>query len=559
MIDTTVGEFSYDPKLLYDALIRSTDEFIYICNMKTGVFRYTAVMVKEFNLPGEVIKDPLPYWKEIVHPDDWDRFYQSNISIGENGNDNHLVEFRALSREGEYQWLKCRGYLVRDEEGEPAVFAGVLSKLDRKPRIDKLTSLYTSSVLAEDFAKMIEENRFGEIGLFLFGMDKFRQINECYGRDEGDKVLKAAAKVLLELIPEGIRVYRLEGDQFGVLVKYPTEDNIRRLYQAIRSRFQCYRGQGDTRRLSMTVSAGYAEYPKDAGVYMDLYKYADYALQYAKEQGRDHLEIFTKDILVHKSRKLKLLGLLREDVSNGFRGFSLVYQPMVDGRTKEIRAVEALVRWENEQIGEVKPKEFIPLMEENRLLNPLGRWMFQNGCAALKGWSREGLNLSMHLNVSQSQISDRQYIEEVTSVIDWTGIARDKIVIEVVESSSVNNIQKFEEGFRDVKNRGMKLMFDDFGTDYASIGLLKSELVDIVKIDPTIVREMMNDRFNLEFVRFVSNICRDMNVEICLEGITEMEMLEELEALETVSFDYLQGELFGKPQKEEQILLEWKL
>ena len=118
-----VGEFSYDTKLLYDALIRSTDEYIYICNMKNGVYRYPSGMVKEFQFPREVIKNPLPYWKEVVHPDDWETFYLSNMEIGKEGKDNHLVEFRIRARDGEYHWVKCRGYLMRDEKDQPAVFA----------------------------------------------------------------------------------------------------------------------------------------------------------------------------------------------------------------------------------------------------------------------------------------------------------------------------------------------------------------------------------------------------------------------------------------------------
>lgn len=117
-----VGEFSYDTKLLYDALIRSTDEYIYICNMKNGVYRYPSGMVKEFQFPREVIKNPLPYWKEVVHPDDWETFYLSNMEIGKEGKDNHLVEFRIRARDGEYHWVKCRGYLMRDEKDQPAVF-----------------------------------------------------------------------------------------------------------------------------------------------------------------------------------------------------------------------------------------------------------------------------------------------------------------------------------------------------------------------------------------------------------------------------------------------------
>lgn len=542
MNNNLVEEFSYDTKLLYDALVRSTDEFIYICNMKTGVYRYPSVMVKEFHFPGELLRDPFPYWKEVVHPEDWEHFYLSNKELGKEGRDNHLVEFRVKSRDGEYRWMKCRGYLMRDENNEPAVFAGVLSKLDRKPRIDALTSLYTSEVFLEDFTKMLEENVFGEIGMFILGIDTFRNINEAYGRQTGDKVLKTVAKLILELVPEGIRVYRLEGDHFGILVKYPNEEMVKKLYDAIRSRSQCYRGNGK-RRLLMTMSAGYAEYPKDAGSFVDLYEYADYALQYAKENGRDCLQLFSQEMLAYRSRELDILRLLKEDISDNFRAFSLKYQPIVEGETKEVIAVEALLQWENPQIANLEYDEFSKFLEKNRLLNPVGRWMFQTGCLALKKWMSEGWNLALNLNVSYAQLSDWNYIQEIIMIVKNSRVPSEKIVIEVVDSYFISDMKIYEQAFRAIKESGMKIMLDDFGADYASIGLLKNNLVDIVKVDRTIVRRVVNSSFDLDFIRFIVKICHDMEIEVCLEGVAEM---EELKLVEDMIFDYMQGDLFGK-------------
>ena len=542
MNNNLVEEFSYDTKLLYDALVRSTDEFIYICNMKTGVYRYPSVMVKEFHFPGELLRDPFPYWKEVVHPEDWEHFYLSNKELGKEGRDNHLVEFRVKSRDGEYRWMKCRGYLMRDENNEPAVFAGVLSKLDRKPRIDALTSLYTSEVFLEDFTKMLEENVFGEIGMFILGIDTFRNINEAYGRQTGDKVLKTVAKLILELVPEGIRVYRLEGDHFGILVKYPNEEMVKKLYDAIRSRSQCYRGNGK-RRLLMTVSAGYAEYPKDAGSFVDLYEYADYALQYAKENGRDCLQLFSQEMLAYRSRELDILRLLKEDISDNFRAFSLKYQPIVEGETKEVIAVEALLQWENPQIANLEYDEFSKFLEKNRLLNLVGRWMFQTGCMALKKWMSEGWNLALNLNVSYAQLSDWNYIQEIIMIVKNSRVPSEKIVIEVVDSYFISDMKIYEQAFRAIKESGMKIMLDDFGADYASIGLLKNNLVDIVKVDRTIVRRVVNSSFDLDFIRFIVKICHDMEIEVCLEGVAEM---EELKLVEDMIFDYMQGDLFGK-------------
>jgi diguanylate cyclase (GGDEF)-like protein len=389
---------------------------------------------------------------------------------------------------------------------------------------------------------MLEENVFGEIGMFILGIDTFRNINEAYGRQTGDKVLKTVAKLILELVPEGIRVYRLEGDHFGILVKYPNEEMVKKLYDAIRSRSQCYRGNGK-RRLLMTVSAGYAEYPKDAGSFVDLYEYADYALQYAKENGRDCLQLFSQEMLAYRSRELDILRLLKEDISDNFRAFSLKYQPIVEGETKEVIAVEALLQWENPQIANLEYDEFSKFLEKNRLLNPVGRWMFQTGCMALKKWMSEGWNLALNLNVSYAQLSDWNYIQEIIMIVKNSQVPPEKIVIEVVDSYFISDMKIYEQAFRAIKESGMKIMLDDFGADYASIGLLKNNLVDIVKVDRTIVRRVVNSSFDLDFIRFIVKICHDMEIEVCLEGVAEM---EELKLVEDMIFDYMQGDLFGK-------------
>ena len=125
---------TYSSELLYHALVRSTDDFIYVCDMKIGVFHYSPQQVAEFELPGEIGENPLPFWKELIHPDDWERFKKVNMELGKCEKDSHLIEFRARNRRGEYIWLRCRGQLMRDPEGDPALFAGIMTPLGRHVR-----------------------------------------------------------------------------------------------------------------------------------------------------------------------------------------------------------------------------------------------------------------------------------------------------------------------------------------------------------------------------------------------------------------------------------------
>ena len=132
MENQTAAEFTYSEDKLYPALIKSTDDYIYVCNMKTGVFCYPPNMVEEFGLPGRVMADALDFWRLKIHPNDWDTFLEANMEIVNGKSESHSVEYRAMNKDGEWVWLRCRGNLERDSEGNPEVFAGIITNLGKK-------------------------------------------------------------------------------------------------------------------------------------------------------------------------------------------------------------------------------------------------------------------------------------------------------------------------------------------------------------------------------------------------------------------------------------------
>lgn len=443
---------------------------------------------------------------------------------------------------------------LREQTGCKKVMGEQGKKLRKKSRVDILTTLYAGDAFIEDFMQLVEDNLFREIGMFILEIDDFKQYSRIYGSDMGDQVLKDVTRILLELVPEKIRLYYLKGGRFGIFLKYPTESNVRKLFDAMCRKIACYR-RDEEPHIQVSVSAGYAEYPKDASVYIDLYKYADYSLQYAKEHGKALLEVFSEEIFVYESRKLEMLRLLRNSIDENFKGFHLVFRPTVDRETKNIQGVETLIKWENEAFGEVDSDEFIPILEENGLLNILGKWVAQTGLAVLKKWDTSGWELDIGLKILHSQMKDESYVDEIIRMIEWSGMDTGRVIFELVNSSQINMSEPLRAGLQKVGKSGIRVMLDNFGVNYAAIGLLKSELVDMIKIDRTIGERVKSDSFDLKFVRFISEICHEMGIEVCLEGVTDM---EELKCLEGIHLDCLQGDLFGKPKTVEFVLEEWR-
>ncbi len=156
--------------------MRSTDDYIYVCNMKTNTFRYTKAMVEEFDLPGEIIENAAAIWEEKVHEHDRGAFLESNQDVADGRTNSHCVEYRAKNRKGEWVWLRCRGYLERDANGEPSLFAGIITNLGKKNRIDHMTGIFNKLEFEEEVKRAIEA-KVG-MGMMVLGMDDFKHVNE---------------------------------------------------------------------------------------------------------------------------------------------------------------------------------------------------------------------------------------------------------------------------------------------------------------------------------------------------------------------------------------------
>lgn len=543
------SQFKYDAMSLYDALIRSTDDFIYVCNMKTGIFRYSPAQVKMFNLPGEIITNPLPIWKKLVHPQDWERFYKSNMEIGEDKMDYHSVEFRAKNSDGEYIWLKCRGYLIRNEFDKPSLFAGIMTQLDRRNKIDPLTQLLNRQEFVKDYNCKINDKAIDNLGLVVINVDDFKNINDIYDRSYGDYVLKMLAQIVQGCVYGNVSVYRLDSDQIGLLLENTSREEVKEIYEDVKkSLIHLQIEAGDC--CEVHISAGCALFPDDGMTYKEISQYADYALQYAKSSGKNKLVFFTTDILINKKRSLEILKYLYESIGNEYQGFEVYYQPQVNAKTQKIIGVEALLRWQCKELGSVSPIEFIPILEDNGLIPQVGLWVLKKAIQACKKWLELDSNFTVSINVSALQMLNSSFTTAVKNILNEEKISASNIIIELTESYMVRNINYLRSVFNQLRKSGIKIAMDDFGTGYASLGILKNVPADIVKIDRAFVKDIHKSKFDATFIRFIVEICHDVNIEVVLEGV---ETCEEYEIVTPMNLDYIQGYLFGKPVPENVI------
>ena len=541
--------FDYDGECLYEALSASTDDYIFVGNMKTGVFRYPQSMAEEFGLPGQVVREAAAFWGQLIHPHDEAYFLESNQSIADGREDYHNIEYRARNVRGEWIWLRCRGKMLRDKDGQPELFAGMISNLGKKNQIDHMTGLYNKYEFEGNIKKYLADRKcMDSIGLMVLDMDSFKNINDLYDRSFGDEVLRITAQKVASMLPPNAMLYRLDGDEFGILLLGGDAKEAAHIYGKLQKNF-CKQQEYGGKKYFCTLSAGYAAYPGDGSNYLELLKSANYSLEYSKIMGKNRMTVFSRDILADRERRLELLELLRESVERGFAGFTIHYQPQVDTVSGRLCGAEALARWHCTKYGDVSPGEFIPLMEQSGLIIPFGQWILSRGMAQCLEWCRLRPDFQISVNLSYIQLAQGDFISFLRTALGEHSLAPSKIILELTETYLAKAEEDTLRMIAQMKELGVKIAMDDFGVGYSSLFSLKSIPVDVVKIDRGFVKGITSDLFNATFIRSITDLCHDVGRKVCLEGV---ETEEEYEAVRELGMEYIQGYYFGRPMSARQ-------
>lgn len=536
--------FEYDKEHLYEALIEGTDDYIFVGNMKTGTFRYPPAMVDEFGLPGEIVENAAAFWGKLIHPHDEKDFLESNQEIADGRTEHHDIQYRARNVLGEWIWLRCRGKMVRDTDGEPSLFAGMISNLGKRDQIDHMTGLMNRFKFEGDIKKyLVDYENVKSLGIMILDMDTFRNINDLYNRSFGDEVLRITGQRIADMLPPEAEIYRLDGDEFGIIIVNGNAEACGGIYDKIQKKYrkqQEYLGK----KYYCTLSAGSVCYPQNADTYLDLMKFANYSLESSKHAGKDRNTIFSRDILEGRERKLELTELLRESVERGFTGFSVHYQPQIDSQTRALYGAEALARWKCPKFGTVSPFEFIPILEETGMIIPFGGWIFRKAAEQCKIWCRKIPDFHMSVNLSYLQLLEGDITSFVYDTLEELGLSPSNITLELTETYLVKADKDILDMLCEMRGKGIQIAMDDFGVGYSSLYSLKNIPVDIVKIDKGFAKDIVKDLFSVTFVRSITELCHNVGKTVCLEGV---ETEPEYSVVRGTGLELIQGYFFGKP------------
>ncbi len=429
------------------------------------------------------------------------------------------------------------------------------SQLEHIAHFDPLTGLPNRVLMADRLQQaLIQSERRKEslLGIAYLDIDGFKSVNDSYGHEIGDELLVNVAQRMKTLLREGDTLSRIGGDEFvAVLVDLKNmnecEGVLTRLLNAAAD--QIIVGNVS---LKVSASIGITFYPQDGVDADQLIRHADQAMYLAKQAGKNRYHIFDikQDELIRTHRENF------ESIQRAFeqRQFVLYYQPKVNMRTGKVFGVEALIRWLHPEQGVLSPAHFLPIIENHPLSIEIGEWVIDTALSQMSAWHALGLDLSISVNVGAFQLQQQDFAQRLLVLLaTYPNVLPDNLELEVLETSAIENIGAASKVMLECCDLGVHFSLDDFGTGYSSLTHIRHLPADVLKIDQTFVRDMLNDPDDLAIVRGVINLASIFNRKVIAEGV---ETAEHGSILLALGCDLAQGYGIAWPMPADE-LAEW--
>ncbi len=424
---------------------------------------------------------------------------------------------------------------------------------------DSLTLLPNRKLLGDRFDSQIAQaGRKKQYSSLLFlDLDRFKHINDTYGHNIGDELLKESARRLLKVLRKSDTVCRLGGDEFIIflpMISGDLEQSVnhtllvsQKIHKALAEPYDI-----EKHKLYISTSIGAVMIGTRGESLDEVLRCADIAMYHAKKLGRGVTSFYEDFMDEQIKNSIRMEKELRHAMDRD--ELKLYFQPIVAIETNKIVGAEALLRWEHPSGMTILPSEFIPIAEESQLIHQIGRWVIKSVCDTLIKWESAGENMPSYisLNLSPKQLRYNGFFEQVAEIIDISGADPSKIRFEITESVLIEDSDRAKELIGRFKAKGVGFMIDDFGTGYSSLSYLKKFEFETIKIDKSFIRDILKDDDDIALVKAILDIARQFGYEVIAEGIETREQRERLKELDS-SILY-QGYLYSRPLCEAEFM-----
>jgi diguanylate cyclase (GGDEF)-like protein/PAS domain S-box-containing protein len=512
-------------------------------------------VAEQLGLPAATLNGAIRNWLPQMHPDDRDRFKTTLDVLLEHrkGRLNH--QFRLRAADSHYHWMSVKARPVVGSNGEVIRCVGtmidVTEQKSSEERLlhdavhDNLTGLPNRELFLDRLDAIIMlagPHQNVRPTVFMIDIDRFKQVNDTLGMSAGDTILLTLTRRLKRLLKPQDTLARFTGDQFGlILVSEQNPTKVADIAEAI-SKAIMVPITFAKREIILTASVGLVSWVDEQSSAFDLVKDAELAMYQAKRFGGNRIEPFRPAFKSIGTDKLQLESDLRRALER--KEMTLAYQPVIRLRDGDLVGFEALLRWDHPKRGAIPPAEFIPIAENSDLIFELGAFALEEAAMALDEWNRDAgeLPLSMSVNLSSAQLLRNDLCNDIRSVLARTGCKPHHLKLELTETMVMENPEQAALVLARVRDIGIGLSLDDFGTGHSSLSYLMRFPFDTLKIDQTLVRDRSDKRAVL--LRSIVGMALDLDMEVVAEGI---ETDDDAAALDAMGCHYGQSFLFGAP------------
>ncbi len=520
----------------------SERSYIYLCNMNTGVSRWSPAAVEYFGLPDEYMYDAGKIWESCIHPQDRKMYHEDIEAVFTGRSRAHELEYRVMNRLGEYVVCTCRGVVIKGNGTEPDLFAGTIINHGIVDEVDPITNLHTNADFTKSIHRLIDERTAACI--VKVGIEHFHHINAMYGREGGNQVLRIFGTELQDLIAGKGRAFRLDGAKFAFYLYDADQSEARKFFGTLRNVAE-KSIQINNLRIPLRIYGGAVQLdPRRSYNEYIVRSSLIYAMEQSRENYRDEL-CFSEDFCrTTNTENIQLHTDIHRSAMDGCRNFFLCYQPIVSFANGKIIGAEALLRWKQEPYGVVSPDRFIPWLENDPAFIPVGNWLLRQAILETAPLRVADPNFILNINITDTQLEYNGFREDVLNILSDTGCPPKNLCLELTERCRHMDPEFLAHELRFFRSRGIAIAIDDFGTGASSLMLLLQLPIDELKVDRFFLQNALTDKLSLTLMEHIIQISKQAGYRTCVEGI---ETLEQYKLIASLSGDCYQGYYASKP------------
>lgn len=535
---------------IIDKFAPCMNDYLYAYNITDDVYYISKRAMERFALPSNLFRDVVEAHNTFVYADDIEMLFTDLQKMLRGEKESHNIKYRWIGKDGQPIWINCRGCIYILGEKKETFMLGCINEIGARQAADNVSNLLGEEAFKE---QMQQYSRSQEKGYILrIGIDDLKDINEHFGIEYGDYVLRVLADCMRDAAHPGQKMYRMLGDEFIIVddAGRTVEDAVS-VYNAICRALEAAI-EKDRYKAVYTISGGIimSDDIKERD-YTAMMKISQFALSEAKNNGKNQVYLFAEEDYRKFMRRREILRAVRQAVAEDFKGFELYFQPIMRADGEVLFAAETLLRFHMSEQEMVSPAEFIPVLEESGLIIPVGKWILKNALLMCRECQKVMPDFKISINISYIQILKSQILEEIVHSIEETEVKPSSVITELTESGGVGNTAMIQELWDKLKEYGVCVALDDFGTGYSNLENIGSMAPNIVKLDRSFTIKALEHDYENQLMLCIIRMVHSIGLKICVEGV---ETAEELARILILGPDFIQGFYYGRPCPREEFL-----